>query len=233
MANLKKPQAQPTTKESPYILLLTGVVCLAIGLVVGFYFGRQNPEVGGTAPAATTQSSVADPVAFVQNEANFKAMVAANPKDINALIQLGNLYYDNARYREAVEWYGRALEVEPRNPDVLTDRGTSFWNLNQPDAAIADFRKALAIDPAHAQTLYNMGVVYMNGKNEPAETRKAWQTLLATNPNYPDRAKVEQQLATLGAPMPGQTTPAAATSGQQKSSSPAMEDILGRMKQRR
>ncbi len=233
MVNQKKPQAAAPAKESPVLLLLTGVICLGVGLGIGYYFGRQTAEVGSPVPVSggQSQAGVMDPTAFVQNEANLKAMIASNPKDVNAATQLGNLYYDHGQYREAVEWYGKSLEIQPGNPDVLTDRGTSFWNLNQPDSAIAEFKKALASDPSHAQTLYNMGVVYLHGKNDAAEAKKAWQTLLATNPNYPDRAKVEQELSTLGGAAPGKAA-GAASPGQTNSASPGMEDLLGRMKSR-
>jgi len=126
----------------------------------------------------------------------------ANPKNLDALIQLGNLYYDQGQHLQAVEWYGKALDIDPRNPNVRTDRGTSYWNLNRPDEAIAEFRKSLDVDPGHAQTLYNLGLVYLQGKNNIVEAKKAWQKLLAANPNYPNRADIERQLASMAAPPP-------------------------------
>jgi tetratricopeptide (TPR) repeat protein len=136
-------------------------------------------------------------------------MIQSNPRDVNALTQLGNLYYDHGQFRDAAEWYGKALEINPNNADVRTDRGTSYWNLGQADAAIAEFQKALEADPSHAQTLYNLGVVYLNGKNNPAEAKKVWERLLASNPNYPDRAKLQQQIAALSAPPAGAPSSAA------------------------
>ncbi len=234
MGNQRKQEGRVAAKESPLNLVLTGIVCLGIGLGIGYYFGRQSTDVGSPSAASQNQSSmppqgtVQDPSAFVQNEAALKTLLSANPKNLDALIQLGNLYYDHGEYRQAIEWYGRALDIDPRNPNVRTDRGTCYWSLNEPDAALAEFRKSLEVDPAHAQTLYNMGVVYLHGKNDPEGARKAWQRLLASNPNYPDRAKVEQQLASLGAQVPAASTPVE----QRKTASPSMEDLLDRMKSR-
>ncbi|MEK7243190.1 MAG: tetratricopeptide repeat protein, partial [Thermodesulfobacteriota bacterium] len=131
-----------------------------------------------------------------------RALLMANPKNLNALIQLGDLYYDQGQHLQAVEWYGKALDIDPRNPNVRTDRGTSYWNLNRPDEAIAEFQKSLQVDPGHAQTLYNLGLVYLQGKNNIAEAKKAWQKLLAVNPNYPNRTDIERQLASMAAPPP-------------------------------
>ncbi len=104
--------------------------------------------------------------------------------------------------------------------NVRTDRGTSYWNTGQADAAIAEFNRSLQINPSHAQTLYNLGIVYLNGKKDPASARKAWETLLATNPDYPDRAKLQQQIAQLTEPAP---VPA---------SSEGVEQLLDRLKKK-
>ncbi len=223
MVKQPRQSTRPAKKESPLTVLLVGVVCLAVGLGTGYYFGRQSGK-----PAGSSAESAAD-AAFIQNEAALRASLQSNPGDLNALIQLGNLYYDHGRYRDAIEWYGKALEIDPKNADVRTDRGTSYWSLGQADAAIAEFQRALASDPSHAQTLYNLGVVYLNGKNNPAEARKAWERLLATNPNYPDRARLQQEIASLsGQPpmMPGGT-------GQSNGASSGMQDLLQKMQSRK
>jgi cytochrome c-type biogenesis protein CcmH/NrfG len=237
MATQKKSQAAPSRTDSPVNLLLTGVICLAVGLGIGYYFGRQFAEVSVPAQSVPSQqmpqsgpaAPLQDPAAFMQQEAALKAMLTVNPKDLNSLVQLGNLYYDSARYQQAIEYYGKAVQIDPKNPNVQTDLGTSYWNINQADPAIAAFEKSLAVDPGHAQTLYNLGVVYLHGKNDVERAKKAWQTLLAKNPGYPDRAKVEQQLAALASPQ--SAAPAAPAANQPGSQ--GVEDLLERMKSRK
>jgi len=236
MANQKRPVETTAPSQSPLNVLAIGAVCLVVGLAVGYYFGRQTAgggSTGGTFSQAQgsdpgPQASVVDPAVLQQNEARLKSDLAASPNDARILVQLGNLYYDSGRFRDAVDYYGRALDLDPRNVDVRTDRGTSYWNLGQADAAIVEFQKALEVDPAHAQTLYNMGVVYLSGKNNPAEARKTWEKLLATNPNYPDRAKVQEQLSSLGASPAMPASPGAAKQGEGK----GVDDLLQRMKSR-
>lgn len=184
-------------RQSPAVVVIACACCLGAGLAVGYYFGSRSAPVE-TATSAP-QADVPNPAAFMQNEATLKSILASNPKDLTALIRLGDLYYDNSRHAEAITWYGRALELDPNNPNVRTDRGTSYYSIGQPDAALAEFRKSLEIAPNHAQTLYNMGVVYLHGKNDPIQARKAWETLLARVPDYPDRAKVQDQIAGLSA----------------------------------
>jgi cytochrome c-type biogenesis protein CcmH/NrfG len=230
MATKQRSQEQRpvAAKADPVLIVLVGSACMLVGLGVGYYFGQQNAAMSAAGPPpapvqGTATGSLMNPAEFAQQEAGLKAAVAAAPKNLDSLIRLGNLYYDNQKWSAAVDYYGRALEIDPRNVNVRTDRGTAYWNENQPDAAIAEFKKSLEVEPSHAQTLYNLGVVYLHGKNDPEATRRAWQRLLATNPNYPDRAKIEQQLAALSAPStPPPSQPAENPAG--------VEDLLRRMK---
>ena len=43
--------------------------------------------------------------------------------------------------------FGRALAMTPNNPQALSNRGLRRLMLKQPDAARADFERALQIDP--------------------------------------------------------------------------------------
>jgi tetratricopeptide (TPR) repeat protein len=192
---LKKQSAKPLVAEAnTSLILVSGIVCLVVGLAVGYYFGKQSAD---SRVPSQSQMPVENPSGFLQEELALKSMLQSNPNNLTTLIQLGNLYYDHGQFREAVVYYGRALDIDPKNPNVRTDRGTSYWRIGQPDAAISDFRISLEIDPTHAQTLYNLGIVYLNGKSNHEEARKAWERLLAANPDYPERANVEKQLASL------------------------------------
>jgi hypothetical protein len=65
--------------------------------------------------------------------------------------------------------------------------------------------------------------VYLNGKNNHEEARKNWEQLLATHPDYPERARVERQLATL--------RPAGLSTGDSgKGPASNVEDLLHRLK---
>jgi tetratricopeptide (TPR) repeat protein len=222
----KQAQRQAPKQQSRLDILFIGLICLGIGATVGYYLGRQSVRTD-LPPAEQTQSPVPNPAAFVQSEASLKSILRSNPEDVKALVQLGNLYYDNSRFKEAIEWYGRALELDPRDVNVRTDRGTSYWSLGQADAAIADFQKSLEVNPTHPQTLYNLGVVYLHGKNNPAEAKKTWERLLAANPDYPERAKLLQQLATLSAP-----AEAGPSAGSKSRSTEDVEKLLERLKQK-
>jgi tetratricopeptide (TPR) repeat protein len=199
--------------------LLASIICLVVGLALGYYWGKESADSTHQAQSATPFDNTSG---FLQDEAALKSMLLSNPRDLNTLIRLGNLYYDHRQFREAIDYYGRALDIDPNNPDVRTDRGTSYWNIGQTDAAIGEFQKSLDVNPGHAHTLYNLGLVYLNGKSNQDEARKAWERLLVANPNYPERAKVEQQLAAL--------TSAGSSSGSIKEPTSDIQNLMQRLK---
>ena len=115
----------------------------------------------------------------------------ANPKDVEALKQLGNIYYDGQAYPQAIEYYTKALEITPNNPDVITDLGTAYWYTGNADKAIEEYQKSLAIRPNYPNTLLNLGVVKWQGKKDPQGAVVVWEQLLKTNPNFEQKEQVQ------------------------------------------
>ena len=110
-----------------------------------------------------------------------KQLVAQNPKDVQAWISMGNDYFDSRQFQLAVDAYAKALELDPKNPDVLTDQGVMYRDLGQYDKALANFLKANQIAPAHMQSLMNAGVVYAYDLKDPKRAEEAWLKVIAND----------------------------------------------------
>jgi len=115
-----------------------------------------------------------------------------DPANAALLAQIGNLYYDAKQYPIAIDYYERSLQSEPNDTSVRTDLGTAYWYKGDADTAIAQFGKSLAIEPTKADTLFNLGIVKWQGKKDAQGAIAAWQKLLDTNPDYPNRDNVLQ-----------------------------------------
>ena len=120
-------------------------------------------------------------------------------------MQLGNMYFDGERYAEAVTWYEAALKVNPKNVNASTDLGIAYYYSNQPDRALAQFDRSLAIDPKHSKTLLNHGIVRAFGKQDLAGAEKAWQQVLDVAPDSPEAALAKRGLEGIRAAHPTQT----------------------------
>ncbi len=69
---------------------------------------------------------------------------------------------------------------------MSTDLGVAYYYTNQPDRALAQFDKSLAIDPKHIKTLLNVGIVRAFGKQDLAGAGKAWQQVVDLAPDSPE-----------------------------------------------
>ena len=123
------------------------------------------------------------------------AKLNLDPKNPDLLTSIGNLYYDAQQYPVAIGYYGRALTSKPSDVAVRTDLGTAYWYMGKADEAIAEFNKALAFAPNNPNTLFNLGLVKWQGKHDGPSAIADWKKLLAMNPGYEARDKVEQMLA--------------------------------------
>ncbi len=223
-------------KDTAGSLVFVGIICLAIGVGIGYYFGTSTGSaaipVATSASPGPTQAPPMDPAVFLATESTLKSQLSSKPNDLKTLVDLGNLYYDNNKYQLAIDYYGKALEIDPNDVAVRTDRGSCYWSLGQADQAIGEFQKSLQVNPTHPQTLFNLGIVYLHGKNDMAEARKAWEKLLAANPDYPQRDRIQQMLAAMAPAAKSPEAPAAAPAqpGQSKQGTSSMEDLFKRMK---
>jgi cytochrome c-type biogenesis protein CcmH/NrfG len=213
-AHSREQSAATWTGTQAYAL---AIFCLAFGVVLGYLF-RGSAPVTSTATAATTQepaapagmpgapASMTAPGTGQLNPEQTSQMVRKaaqpqldalkqNPRDFDALVKVGNLYYDAKLYPEAIKYYDQALKIRPENSDVRTDMGTAYWYGGNADRAISEFKRALKYNSTHPGTLFNMGVVKWQGKMDPAGAVQAWERLLQTNPNYPQKQQVLDLIA--------------------------------------
>jgi len=56
-----------------------------------------------------------------------------NPKEIQALIGLGNALYDMGEPKEAIEYYKKALEIDQKLSDVHYNMGNALYLIEETD----------------------------------------------------------------------------------------------------
>lgn len=185
------------------------VVCLLIGIAGGWFIrGSQSPAT--TAPVGAASASVpgmgsgmGSPTPSpdqMKKMADAQAApllekLKADPNNPQLLSDIGNIYYDTQQYPTAIDFYQRSLKAAPGNTGVRTDLGTAKWYLGDADGAIDEFNQALQYDPNKSNTLFNLGIVKWQGKMDVNGAVAAWQKLLAANPNYEAKDKVQQLIA--------------------------------------
>jgi cytochrome c-type biogenesis protein CcmH/NrfG len=194
----------PWASSQAYIL---AVVCLVVGVALGYLFrGSAAPVSASASTSALTSTSgegaASQPQITPEQQkamvdkavAPLLASLKTDPNNFDTLVQLANLYYDGKQYSDAVRYYQLALKSQPTNADILTDLGTAIWYQGDADGAIAEFQKALKYRPDHPGTLFNLGIVRWQGKNDPKGAVEAWEQLVKLNPDYPQKQQVQEYI---------------------------------------
>lgn len=194
---------------------LTGLgVGVAIGLAVGGLLGYQAGQAGRVTAAPTPQASAPMPGApqlppsgnphdrpvnpsLLQAIPAMEKVAAQQPQNRAAWVQLGNAYFDTNQRQKAIEAYQRALDLNPNDPNVITDQGVMFHETGRHDEALRLFEKAHALDPTHVDSLFNQGVVYLD-KQDVASAKRVWGELVQKAPQTPQAARARAQLERLG-----------------------------------
>lgn len=181
--------------------ILIVVVTLIVGLLGGYLiFSISNASKTEQRNIAIPAGAVS-PADYMQRIAQAEKVVAQDPKNLNAWISLGNDYFDTKQSQKAISAYGKALEIKPDNPNVLTDQGVMFRSVGWYDKALANFEKASKIDPNHLQSLYNAGLVYSADLKQPEKATQYWNRYLKLDSSSPTAIQIKGMMAQPGKSM--------------------------------
>ncbi|AMV72512.1 tetratricopeptide repeat protein [Desulfuromonas carbonis] len=174
-------------------------VALIVGILVGVLVASRLQGPSSTTASSAPPTAPVPAVNYQQQISMLEGIVAQDPGNRNAWVQLGHNYFDSQQPMKAVEAYGKALELDGNDPDVLTDQGVMFRQLGWYDRAIENFNRANQIAPDHAQSLFNLGIVYRYDLKDLEKARKAWERYLAISPSGPGADKIRAELEFLKA----------------------------------
>lgn len=197
-------------KKDHLAFLLGG---LAFGFLLGFGLFRAMDTRPGSAtdpaasneipspmgPAAPTQTAAPTqaPVGGAPMMAEINALkerIQKSPGDVVAWSRLANIYQDAGMFQQAIEFYTRALELQPSNPNLMTDMAICQKELNQFDTALALLERAQKADPAHWQSLYNIVVIAGLEMRRLDRADAALARLQQIHPDAPNLDQLRQAL---------------------------------------
>lgn len=132
-----------------------------------------------------------------------------DPKNLNTLIQLGNLYYDwgqnevdtkgdtaqpEDKWLRAIKYYGQALEIDPSNVNVRVDMANLMRFMGRTDESLSHYRTAINQDPKHVQARINLISALGQQKQDYAGAVSEYDALLKAIPEQKDNAALKQEV---------------------------------------
>ncbi len=184
-------------KESALLFIaIAFVVGVVVGVIAAVFYEDFSVLPTSIKPPSSPAAGMINPEAQKQISV-LQSLLKEDPKNLKALIELGNLYFDAEQFDPAIQAYSRALEIDPKNADVRTDMGIMFRRKGDFDRAVAEFKKAAQSDPNHPNSRYNLGVVLLHDKKDIKGAIEAWEEYLRVEPNGQRAENIRNRLETM------------------------------------
>jgi len=91
----------------------------------------------------------------------YERVIELNPKDERAYNSLGDVYYMEKDYDQAIKNYKISIELNPKYALAYFNLGVVFDGLDQIEKAIESYEKAIQLDPKDAFAYNNLGMTYI------------------------------------------------------------------------
>lgn len=118
---------------------------------------------------------------FGEAEAAFRAVLAREPMNANALHALGVIAMRARRFEEAQSLLGRAAEADPRLHAVFYHLGSALRQGGKHEEALAAFRRSLSLQPRSAEAHAGLGNT-LREMGWRAEARESFRAALRLDP---------------------------------------------------
>jgi cytochrome c-type biogenesis protein CcmH/NrfG len=185
-------------KETVVILLIvTFVAGFIAGAATGIYSYSKEKGSGQIAQGGPPPQGGGAPAANPEEINRLETIVRNEPTNLQALVALGNLYFDSNQFHKAIDVYERSLAIDPKNPDVRTDLGIMYRAVKDYDKAVKEFREAARLDPTHKNSRFNLGIVLQNDKKDIQGALTAWEDFLRVEPSGERASSVRHEVEQL------------------------------------
>lgn len=193
----------PASRWQPKLVYGMAVVCLLLGLSVGYLLrGSESPAAPAKSVDAPTHGGSGQMPTLEQMKAMADKKAAPlleqlkkNPKNKDLLLRIGYFYKSAHQFKDAARYFAQALVIDPQNVAVHTERASCLYYNGDIDGALAELQQSLKISPTDANSLFNLGMIRLHGKQDSAGAIAAWQELMKTHPGLDKKMIVEQMIA--------------------------------------
>lgn len=219
MANPKPTSTSSPSGANPAWIshALVGVCGVCLGIIGTVLLLRPQQPRGPAQVALTEQSGVTAPMAAGLPPAGLTAGMPPALADRT----LGNFYYDQSNWPQAIRYYESALKQGSDDADIRTDLGNAYRFSGRANDALAEYQRAQQMNPQHEFSLFNLGGLYYEELHNPAKAVETWNLYLTRFPNGRNVSAARQLIAQANAPMGGAMPAAPAATGASAPAAPA------------
>src|SRR5215470_6068013 len=119
---------------------------------------------------------------YAAAEAGFRKVLSVEPKNVNAMGNLGVVYSRTLRYARAIEIYKKALSLSPQEKGILLNLGLVYLKQDDYSRAQPYFRRLHRLDPHKPQAAVLLATCLVYG-GQPASALAILTPLADHDPN--------------------------------------------------
>ncbi len=142
---------------------------------------------------------------FKESVENFSSARTDHPEDSRIIYNLGNAYYKEGKFQEALQAYIQSA-LDEKNPDIkkksIYNTGNAMVKLGKMEEAESVYKKVLALDPSDMDAKYNLEYVRQQLKNKEEQKQDSRKNQQEGDPSEKEQAENQESDQQEGNPPP-------------------------------
>ena len=172
------------------------MLAVLAGVVYGVYQSGDHTKLPGLS-ANATESASAQPVDKAK-VATLMQKLDANPKDVDSLRALGDMYFQATDYKAAASWQQKIVDIDPKDVTARLALGAADFNAGDNANAEKQWLAVVALDPKQAEAHYDLGFLYLSASPpDMAKVKSEWTKVVEIDPNSDIAKNVSTHLQSL------------------------------------
>jgi tetratricopeptide (TPR) repeat protein len=128
------------------------------------WFKFQNDEIENSGSFFKIAEAMDSSFCFpnrIEEVLALQCAIEANPNGAKAYYYLGNFWYGNRQYSDAVSCWEKSVKIEDKFPTVRRNLALAYYNkTNNPQRALEELEEAFALDPFDSRILMELDQLY-------------------------------------------------------------------------
>lgn len=134
---------------------------------------------------------------YAQAEQYFRKGLAADPDEYAPLVNLGGVLINLQQYREAWSFNTLAVSKQPNDALAHSQLGMACFALGKVDAAEAELREAIRLDPRHFSNPQLLLADIYERERKPEAAADVLEQFLGLHPDFAGAARIRERISRL------------------------------------
>lgn len=106
--------------------------------------------------------------------------------------ELGELYFQHSRFKDALDQYYKALTLSNRKPELTMKVVECYMRLGEPDKALRELRSLIKEYPGFLSARVRLGRILYDTSDMPGAVEQ-WEAVLHRDPNHAEASRLLRQ----------------------------------------